>query len=49
MKEYVTKRVMASEMWPNVVEDWLKISKAVQDTYGKVNMEYQELLTPKQR
>jgi hypothetical protein len=49
MKEYVTKRVMISDMWPNVVEDWLKISKAVQDTYGKVNMEYQELLTPKQR
>jgi Mg2+-importing ATPase len=49
MKEYVTKRVMVSDMWPNVVEDWLKISKAVQDTYGKVNMEYQELLTPKQR
>jgi Mg2+-importing ATPase len=49
MKEYVTKRVMVSDMWPNVVEDWLKISKAIQDTYGKVNMEYQELLTPKQR
>jgi Mg2+-importing ATPase len=49
MKEYVTKRVMASEMWPTMMEDWLKINKAVQDTYGKVNMEYQELLTPKQR
>jgi Mg2+-importing ATPase len=49
MKEYVTKRVMASEMWSTMIEDWLKINKAVQDTYGKVNMEYQELLTPKQR
>ena len=49
MKEYVTKRVMASEMWSTVMEDWLKISRTIQDTYGKVNMEYQELLTPKQR
>jgi Mg2+-importing ATPase len=49
MKEYVTKRVMTNEMWPTTMEDWLKISKAIQDTYGKVNMEYQELLTPKQR
>ncbi|HLE74502.1 MAG TPA: magnesium-translocating P-type ATPase [Candidatus Bathyarchaeia archaeon] len=49
MKEYVTKRVMASEMWPTIMEDWLKINRAFQDTYGKVNMEYQELLTPKQR
>jgi Mg2+-importing ATPase len=49
MKEYVTNRVMASEMWPTMMEDWLKISKAVQDTYGKVNMEYQELLAPRQR
>jgi Mg2+-importing ATPase len=49
MKEYVTKRVMTSDMWPSIREDWLKISRAVQDTYGRVNTEYQELLTPKQR
>jgi hypothetical protein len=49
MKEYVINRVMASEMWLTMMEDWLKMSKAVQDTYGKVNMECQELLTPKQR
>ena len=49
MKEYVTTRVMTNEMWPTIMEDWLRISKAVQDTYGKANMEYQELLTPRQR
>ena len=49
LKEYVKKNVVDSEMWPNVVEDWLKITKAIQDKYGKVNMEYQELLLPRQK
>jgi hypothetical protein len=49
MKEYVTKRVMANEMWPTIMEDWLKINKAIQDTYNSVNTEYQELLSPRQR
>jgi Mg2+-importing ATPase len=49
MKEYVAKRVMSQDMWPNVVEDWLKINKAIQDAYGKVNLEYQELLLPRQK
>ena len=40
LKEYVKKTVVESEMWPNVIEDWLKINKALQDKYGKVNMEY---------
>jgi len=49
MKEYVTKRVMTNEMWPTIMEDWLKINKAIQDTYNNVNTEYQELLSPRQR
>jgi len=40
LKEYVKKNVVESEMWPNALEDWLKIDKALQDKYGKVNMEY---------
>jgi Mg2+-importing ATPase len=49
MKEYVTKRVVDSEMWPMVFEDWLKINKTIQDRYGEVNREFQELLSPRQR
>ncbi|MCW4043912.1 MAG: magnesium-translocating P-type ATPase [Candidatus Bathyarchaeota archaeon] len=49
MKEYVVKRVMASEIWSNVAEDWLKIAKTLQDNYGDINSEYQELLSPRQR
>ncbi len=49
MKEYVTKRVVDSEMWPMVFEDWLKINKTIQDRYGEVNHEFQELLSPRQR
>jgi len=48
IKEYVAKRVVASEMWPMVIEDWLKINRAIQDKYGNVNTEYQELLSPRQ-
>jgi Mg2+-importing ATPase len=49
MKEYVTNRVVASENWGIIIEDWLKINKAVQDKYGKVNTEYLELLSPRQQ
>ncbi len=49
MKEYVLKRVAASENWGIVLEDWLKIHKALQEKYGEVNAEYLELLSPKQQ
>ena len=49
MKEYVMKRVAAGEMWPVVFEDWLRIGRAVENRYGSVNAEYQELLSAKQR
>jgi hypothetical protein len=48
MKEYVLKRIVASEMWPMVIDDWLKINRAIQEKYGKVNAEYQGVLNPKQ-
>jgi len=49
MKEFVLKRVVASPTWPMLIDDWLKISRTVQEKYGKVNSEYQEVLKPKQR
>jgi GrpB-like predicted nucleotidyltransferase (UPF0157 family) len=49
LKEYVTKRVIASETWPMVFEDWLKINRAIQDRYGEVNAEFAELLSPRRQ
>ena len=48
MKEYVRKNIVASETWPNIIEDWNKISDTIQGKYGKVNTEYQGMLNPKQ-
>ncbi len=44
MKEYIKKRIVASEMWPTLLEDWLKIARDINDKYGAINQEYQELL-----
>jgi hypothetical protein len=48
MKEYVRKNIVATETWPNIIEDWNKISDTIQGKYGKVNTEYQGMLNPKQ-
>ncbi|MEM2864820.1 MAG: magnesium-translocating P-type ATPase [Candidatus Bathyarchaeia archaeon] len=45
MKDYVTKQVMGSELWPKIAEDWLKISEIIKAKYNIVNMEYQNLLS----
>ncbi len=47
IKEYVTKRVATSEMWPQVFEDWLRVSHVVLQKYNSVNPEFEELLSPK--
>jgi len=47
MKEYVRKDIVASETWPNIMEDWNKISNTIQGKYGKANTEYQRMLNPK--
>jgi Mg2+-importing ATPase len=47
LKEYVTKQLMTSELWPKIAQDWHKISKTIQEKYKKVNQEYQELLLRK--
>jgi Mg2+-importing ATPase len=49
MKEYVTTHVVTNEMWPTIMENWLKISKAIDAEYGETNPEYQDLLIPKQK
>jgi Mg2+-importing ATPase len=47
LKDYVTKQLMTSELWPKIAQDWLKISKTIQEKYGKINSEYQELILRK--
>jgi len=47
LKEYVTKQLMTSELWPKIAQDWRKISKTIQEKYRKINSEYQELLLRK--
>jgi hypothetical protein len=49
IKEYVAKYVVTQTIWPTLFEDWIKISKAVQDRYGNINIEYSEFLMQKQR
>jgi hypothetical protein len=49
LKEYVAKNVKATDMWPTVSEDWKRLSRMLSDKYGRVNPEYQELLSPKQQ
>jgi len=49
MKDYVTKRVVASEMWPKVLDDWLRISRTIQDKNGIINAEYQDLVSLRRR
>ena len=48
MKEYITKRVAPSETWSLLLEDWLKINRTINEKYGGVNQEYQELLFARQ-
>ena len=49
MKEYVTKRVVTNATWSILFEDWLKISRAINGKYGKINEDYLELISPRQQ
>jgi Mg2+-importing ATPase len=49
MKEYVAKRVVASDMWSIILEDWLKINRTLKEKYGEVNPDFQEFLMPRQQ
>ncbi|MDW8023358.1 MAG: magnesium-translocating P-type ATPase, partial [Nitrososphaerota archaeon] len=44
LKEYVTKQLITSELWPKIAQDWHKISITIKEKYGKINQEYRELL-----
>ncbi|MCW3996000.1 MAG: magnesium-translocating P-type ATPase [Candidatus Bathyarchaeota archaeon] len=46
--DYVRKNVISTEMWPSIVEDWRRISSAIESKHGRSNVEYKELLFPKQ-
>ncbi|MEM0049136.1 MAG: magnesium-translocating P-type ATPase [Candidatus Bathyarchaeia archaeon] len=45
LKEYVRKQLVTSEIWPRIIQDWHKISIIIREKYGKVNLEFQELLS----
>ncbi|MEM3423667.1 MAG: magnesium-translocating P-type ATPase, partial [Nitrososphaeria archaeon] len=47
LKEYVTKQIMVSNIWPKIAQEWHKIGRIIKEKYGKVNPEYQELLLHK--
>jgi hypothetical protein len=44
LKEYVTKQLITSELWPKMAQEWHRISKFILEKYGKINLEYQKLL-----
>ena len=48
IKEYITKQVIPSRTWPLVTDDWLRINKGIQEKYGKINPDFQDLLSPRQ-
>ena len=49
INECMMKRVVSSEMWAQLLEDWLKIDQTLQERYGKVNPEIHDLLNTRQR
>ena len=49
IKEYVTKRVAGSDIWPLIYDDWLNINRAIQQKYGQANPDFQDLLTQRQQ
>jgi Mg2+-importing ATPase len=48
IKEYITKQVATSQMWPLISDDWLRLNRAIKEKYGKVNPDFQDLISPKQ-
>jgi hypothetical protein len=48
IKEYITKQVVASQMWPLIFDDWLRINRTIQEKYGKANPDFQDILSPRQ-
>jgi hypothetical protein len=49
IKEYITKQVRPSQMWPLIFDDWLRINRTIKEKYGESNPDFQDLLMPQQR
>jgi len=45
LKEYVKKDIISGPMWATIGEDWRKINAVLLNKRGKINPEYQQLLT----
>jgi hypothetical protein len=45
LKEYVKKEIINKPAWSTISEDWRKINAVILNKRGKVNPEYQQLLT----
>jgi Mg2+-importing ATPase len=45
LKDYVKKEIVSGPKWTTISEDWRKINAVILNKYGKVNPEYQQLLT----
>ena len=46
-KNTLQNRFATSRTWPLVFDDWLRISRAIQEKYGKVNPDFQDILSPR--
>ncbi len=46
LKEYVSKTVLPTEIWPTVAADWRRVASTLESKYGSVNAEYRRNLTP---
>jgi hypothetical protein len=46
MKEYVAK-LIKSDLWPRVADDWQRIGFLIESKYGQINPEFQQLLPSK--
>jgi len=49
IRDYVSEYVETRTIWSMVNKDWIRINKAILDTYGETNPEYNELLRSKSK
>jgi hypothetical protein len=45
LREYVKKKIISGPTWADTNQDWRKINAVLLNKWGKVNSEYQKLLT----
>ncbi len=48
IKEYIINRVMPTGIWPSVYDDWIRISRSIQEKYGEINPDFQDILSARQ-